>query len=75
MLTNKRTNQKKSRDYFEQSGLKEAYFNLGVFYYIGLYVKENDYTAYKYFTKSSDLGFLRGTNNKLIMDEYKVGIH
>ena len=75
LLTNKKTNQKKSRDYFEQSGLKEAYFNLGVFYYIGLYVKENDNTAYKYFTKSSNLGFLRGKNNRLIMEEYNVGIH
>ena len=75
LRTNKKANLKKSLKYFKDSKLKEAYFNIGIFYYIGLYVKENDSTAYKYFKKSSDLGFLRGRKNKNIMEEYKVGVH
>ena len=69
----KRIDKKKSLKYFKESKEKEAYFNLGVFYYIGLFVKENDKIAYKYFNKSSDLGFSRASKNKNIMEKYKVG--
>ena len=74
LKTNKKSNFGKALKYFENSGLKEAYFNLGIFYYIGLNVKEDDRKAYQYFKKSSDLGFLRANNNKNIMEKFRVGI-
>jgi len=74
LKTNKRINRKKAYLHLKKSKIKEAYFNLGIFYYIGLYVKENDKTAYKYFKQSSKLGFNRASNNRNIMEEYKVGV-
>lgn len=65
---------KKAIEYFKQSKLKEAYFNLGIYYYIGLSVKENDKIAYKYFKNAEKLGLKRAINNVAIMESYKIGI-
>lgn len=73
LRSKKRVDKKKSFQYFKESKEKEAYFNLGIFYYIGLFVKENDKIAYTYFNKSSNLGFSRAEKNINIMKEYKVG--
>jgi hypothetical protein len=59
---------KKAIEYFKKSNLKEGYFNLGLYYYMGQVVKENNSIAYKYFSKSADLGFQRGENNRLKME-------
>lgn len=66
---------KKAIEYFKKSDIKEANFNLGIYYYIGLAVKENDKQAYKYFKKSSSQGFLRASKNIEIMNKYKIGIY
>jgi tetratricopeptide (TPR) repeat protein len=54
---------KKAVKYFKQSDLKEAYFNLGVNYYIGLGVKENDKKAFFYFKKAAEKGLSRAAYN------------
>jgi TPR repeat protein len=41
--------------YFEKTKLKEAYYNLGISYYNGFGVKENDKKAFNYFKKASDM--------------------
>ncbi len=62
-------------DYFKKSEEKEAYFNLGVYNYIGLIVKEDDKKAYKYFNLSAKKGFKRAKENIEIMKKYKIGIN
>ncbi len=66
---------KKAIEYFKKSNIKEANFNLGIYYYIGLSIKENDKQAYKYFNKSSKQGFVRASKNIEIMNKYKIGIY
>lgn len=61
-------------DYFKSSELKEAYFNLGIYNYIGLGIKEDDKQAYKYFNLSAKKGFKRAQNNIEIMQKYKIGL-
>ncbi len=61
-------------DYFRKSELKEAYFNLGIYNYIGLVLKEDDKKAYKYFKLSSKKGFKRAQYNIKIMEKYKIGL-
>jgi hypothetical protein len=46
----------KAVKYFKQTNFKKAYFNLGVNYYIGLGVKEDDKKAYYYFKKAAEKG-------------------
>ncbi|GGD30489.1 hypothetical protein GCM10012288_00690 [Malaciobacter pacificus] len=41
--------------YFEKTKLKEAYYNLGISYYNGFGVRENDKKAFNYFKKASDM--------------------
>jgi hypothetical protein len=53
----------KSIKYFKESAFKEAYFNMGVNYYIGLGVKENNKDAYVYFKKAADEGLERAKFN------------
>ncbi|MFA9372765.1 MAG: tetratricopeptide repeat protein [Poseidonibacter sp.] len=62
-------------DYFKSSELKEAYFNLGIYNYIGLGIKEDDKQAYKYFTLSAKKGFKRAQKNVEIMQKYKIGLN
>lgn len=60
---------KKSISYFEKTTFKEAYFNLGINYYIGLGVKENNSIAYEYFSKSAQRGFEKSELNVLKMQK------
>lgn len=71
---NSNLSNKKAIWHFKNSKQKEAYFNLGVYYYLGLSIKENDKKAYENFKKSSELGFERATSNIKIMEEFKIGI-
>ena len=59
----------KAIEYFKKSNLKEGYFNLGLYYYMGLGVKENNQIAYEYFLKSSNLGFERAQKNFFKMEK------
>lgn len=68
---NGRIDNKESIIYFKESKNKEANFNIGINYYIGLGVKENNTLAYKYFTKSADQGLERGISNKKLMNKYR----
>jgi hypothetical protein len=53
----------KSIEYFKDSGFKEAYFNMGVDYYIGLGVKESNKQAFIYFKKAAEKGLERAKFN------------
>lgn len=59
----------KSVKYFKETDFKEAYFNLGVNYYIGLGVNENDKKAFDYFQKASKDGLERAENNLVKMKQ------
>jgi|GEM_PF-4767771 len=59
----------KAIEYFKKSNLKEGYFNIGLYYYMGLGVKENNQIAYEYFLKSSNLGFERAQKNFFKMEK------
>lgn len=77
-IINSKINTKKSNkiaiNYFKDSKIKEAYFNLGIYNYIGLIVKEDDKKAYNYFKLSAKKGFKRAKDNIRIMKKYKIGI-
>ena len=62
---------KESIIYFKESKNKEANFNIGINYYIGLGVKENNTLAYKYFEKSAKQGLVRAQANKKLMKQYR----
>lgn len=53
----------KSVKYFLETNFKEAYFNVGINYYIGLGVKESNKKAFSYFLKASKMGLKRATYN------------
>ncbi len=60
---------KKAVYYFLKTSLEEGYFNLGIHYYNGQEVKENNKIAYDYFLKSSRLGYARGEINAMKMEK------
>jgi len=60
--------------YLKESNLAVDYFNLGVYYYIGFGVNENDKKAYELFKKSAKLGFKKAIENVKIMEKYKIGL-
>lgn len=64
---------KKAVKYFKMSDFKEAYFNLGVNYYIGLGVKEDDKKAFYYFKKASEKGLQRAKFNLDQMKKMHLG--
>ena len=47
---------KKAIKYFKEAPYKEAYFNLGIHYYLGLGIKENNKLALSYFQKAAKEG-------------------
>jgi TPR repeat protein len=59
---------KKACSYFEKTTIKEAYFNLGISYYNGQGVKENNKNGYEYFLKSANLGYERAQLNIVKME-------
>jgi len=62
---------KKSIEYLKQSHFPIDYYNLGVLYYIGYGVKENDKKAREYFLKASNIPYAK--KNIKIMNKYKIG--
>jgi hypothetical protein len=67
-------NNAKAVKYFKQTSFKEAYFNLGVNYYIGLGVKENDKKAYYYFKKAAEKGLERAKFNLTQMKKLHLNL-
>jgi len=58
--------------YLKQSTLPVDYYNLGVLYYIGKGVKENNFLARKYFLKANTIPYAQ--KNIEIMKQYKLGV-
>jgi TPR repeat protein len=67
-------NNAKAVKYFKQTSFKEAYFNLGVNYYIGLGVKEDDKKAYYYFKKAAEKGLERAKFNLTQMKKLHLNL-
>ena len=63
---------KKAVKYLKESNLEIDYYNLGVLYYIGVGVKENDKKAREYFSMA--LNIPNAKDNYEIMKKYKIGI-
>jgi len=64
---------KKAVYYLKQASLPIDYYNLGVLYYIGRGVKENDKKAREYFLKSQSIPYSK--ENIKIMNKYKIGLN
>ena len=62
----------KGINYLKKSNFQVDYYNLGVFYYIGLGVKENDILARSYFKKAPKIPY--AVENYSIMKKYKIGL-
>ena len=65
-------NLKQAVYYLKESTLPVDYYNLGVLYYIGKGVKENNYIAKKYFSKAHSIPYAK--ENIDIMEKYKIGV-
>ncbi len=65
-------NLKKAIEYLKKSDLSIDYYNLGVYYYMGVGVKENDFLARKYFEKAGNIPLAK--ENLKIMNKYKIGL-
>lgn len=63
---------KKIIKYLKESNLSVDYYNLGVYYYLGLGVKESDKKAREYFEKAQEIPYAKYNLN--IMKKYKIGI-
>jgi len=59
--------------YLKKASLPIDYYNLGILYYIGKGVKENNKKAREYFLKASSIP--DSIKNIKIMDKYKIGIN
>jgi len=66
-------NVKKAIFYLNQATLPIDYYNLGVLYYIGKGVKENNKKAREYFSKSLSIPYSK--ENIKIMNKYKIGLN
>jgi len=66
-------NIKKAVNYIIEASLPIDYYNLGVLYYIGKGVKENNKKAREYFLKSPSIPYSK--ENIKIMNKYKIGIN
>ena len=66
-------NIKKAINYMKKASLPIDYYNLGVLYYIGKGVKENNKKAREYFLKSPSIPYSK--KNIQIMNKYKIGIN
>ena len=66
-------NIKKGVFYLKKASLPIDYYNLGVLYYIGKGVKENNKKAREYFLKSPSIPYSK--KNIEIMNKYKIGIN
>ena len=64
-------NLKKGIEFLKQASLPIDYYNLGVLYYIGKGVKENNKKAREYFLKSQTIPYAK--KNVKIMNKYKIG--
>ena len=62
----------KAISYLKQSNLSIDYYNLGVLYYIGKGVKEDNYLAREYFLKAPSIPYAK--ENIEIMKKYKIGL-
>jgi len=65
-------NVKKAINYITKASLPIDYYNLGVLYYIGKGVKENNKKAREYFLKSLSIPYSK--ENIKIMNQYKLGL-
>ena len=63
---------KKVVKYLKESNLEIDYYNLGVLYYIGSGVKENDKKAREYFSKAPHIPYAK--ENIEIMNKFKIGL-
>jgi len=66
-------NLKKAVFYLKQASLPIDYYNLGVLYYIGKGVKEDNEKAREYFLKSPTIPYSK--QNIQIMNKYKIGLN
>ncbi len=64
-------NMKKGIEYLKNSSLPIDYYNMGVLYYIGKDVKENNKRAREYFLKAKGIPY--ADENIKIMNKYKIG--
>ena len=64
---------KKAIKYIKEATLPIDYYNLGVLYYIGKGVKEDNKKARLYFLKSLSIPYSK--ENIKIMDKYKIGLN
>ena len=64
---------KKAVNYITKASLPIDYYNLGVLYYIGKGVKENNKKAREYFLKSLSIPYSK--KNIQIMNKYKLGLN
>jgi len=62
----------KTLKYLKKSNFEIDYYNLGVYYYLGLGVKESDRVARYYFEKAKNIPFAK--ENLEIMNKYKIGL-